>query len=339
MSTYRDVIGKHAILKRITGLQSVEFKSRPAKYGTTREAFSRKDQHNDGEFLEEFKRNVIPGAVTGLAPFWNDLKDTYWPEQDLWILKSIIEDGPLKIRYPLNHPDSPGQIIPFDKIDPRNYYDAFFQSDDLKMKRMEGGNYTFELQKDPIDALLFYCYKNDPRVLIKDGTKVSKYVVGKAMFELVLPGQELVQDKGDLKREAEAMSLFGSLSFEKQKYIAKIMNLRVKNIYQPDPDELYVAIGNAAKDKTKLHRLGVTVQERFLKLANSSNEDLLLHYDVSKGIDMRIIISERNDYVMNGERIENVRNEDELFKFFKDTKNSEKYKDLVFLIEEKEKVT
>ena len=75
--SYRETLGKHAILKRITGLNSVVFKSRPSRYSASSEAFSRKDHSFDGEFIEEFKQNVIPGAVTGLAPHWNDLKDTY----------------------------------------------------------------------------------------------------------------------------------------------------------------------------------------------------------------------------------------------------------------------
>lgn len=336
MSSYRDALGQHAILKRITGLKTVQYKSRPARYEADLEAHARKDQNYDGNFLEDFDSNVIPGAVTGLAPFWNDLKDTYWVE-DIRILHDIVKNGPVRIRYPNNHPDSPGQIIKAEDIDPRNFWDYFFQSPDLMNKRMESGKYTFELQKDPIDAILYYCYKNDPRVLVRDGSEISKYVAGRAQYELIIPKQEMMEDRSVLKKEIGALSHLGNMSYEKQKHIARIMNLRLNDFENPDPDTLYVELGKTAKRKEKSSRWGVSWQEKFISLAEMPNEDLMLHLDIVKAIDMRIITRERNDYLLNSERLDGVKDENELFRFFKDEDNSGAYKDLIFLIEEKEK--
>ena len=336
MSSYKDSLGKHAILKRITGLKTVQFKSRPAKYEATAEAYGRKDQNYEGNFVSDFNDNVIPGAVTVLAPFWNDLKDTYWVE-DIRILHDIIKNGNLRIRYPNNHPDKPGQVIKAEDIDPRNYWDPFFQADELSRKRMEGGKYTFELQKDPIDAILYYCYKNDPRVLVKDGSEISKYVAGRAKYEMVIPKQELVDDKARLKKEIDTLTLLGSLSFDKQRYIAHIMKLRLNNYESPDPDNLYVQLGKAAKRKDKSSKWGITYQDKFAELAKMSNEDLLLHLDITKGLDLRLITKERNEFFLNSEPLVGIKSENDLFKYFKRDENVDKYKDLLFLIEEKGK--
>jgi hypothetical protein len=335
-STYRDSLGKYAILRLKTGLKSVQFKSRPARYEATPEAYARKDQNFDGNFLEDFQENVISGAIKGLAPFWNDLKDTYWVE-DRRILEDIVKNGPVNIRYPNNHPDKPGQIIKPEDIDPRNYQDYFFQSEELKMKRMVSGKYTFELQKDPIDTILYYCYKNDPRVLVKDGSEVSKYVAGRAEYELIIPKQEMMQNKNVLKKEIDALSYLGSMSYEKQKHIAKIMRLRLNDVVNPDPDNLYLELGKTAKRKDRSSKWGISYQDKFISLATMPNEDLMLHLDLIKGMDLRVITKQRNEYFLNSERIEGVSDETELFNFFKDDANSERYKDLVFLIEEKEK--
>lgn len=336
MSSYRDTLGKHAILKRKTGLKTVQFKSRPAKYEANAEAYARRDQSFDGSFVEDFQQNVIPGAITGLAPFWNDLKDTYWVE-DIRILHDIVENGPIRIRYPRNHPDKAGQIIKVDDIDPRNYSDAFFQSDELKFKQMEGGKYTFELQKDPIDALLYYCYKNDPRTLVMDGSEISKYVVGRAQYELLIPKHEMMEDKASLQKEVNALTYLGNMSYEKQKYIARIMKLRMNSYDDPDPDTLYVELGKKARDTTKVPKWGVSYQDKYVSLSEMSNEDLMLNLDISKALEYRIITNDRNDYLMNSEILDKVKDETDLFKYFKDSHNVDKYKDLIFFIEEKEK--
>ena len=335
-SNYRDALGQYAILRRITGLKSVQFKSRPAKYDASSEAYARKDQSFDGAFVEDFQQNVIPGAVTGLAPFWNDLKDTYWVE-DKKLLEDIINNGPIRIRYPNDHPEWPGRLIKAEDVDPRNFWDHFFQSEELKMKRMESGSYTFELQKDPIDALLYYCYKNDPRVLVKDGSEISKYVVGRAQYELIIPKQEMMEDKNTLKREMDALLHLNSMSYEKQKHIANIMKLRLNDLDAPDPDALFLELGKAAKRTDKVARWGMSYQDKFSSLSTMSNEDLMLSLDIKKALDLRVITVERKEYMLNSERLEGVRDEAELFHFFKRDTNSDKYKDLIFLLEEKEK--
>lgn len=336
MSNYRDALGQHAILRRITGLKTVQFKSRPGRYASSAEAYARKDQNSEGEFIEDFSSNVIPGAVTGLAPFWNDLKDTYWVE-DIRILQNIVRDGPIRIRYPNNHPESPGKLIKPEDIDPRNYWDYFFQSDDLKMKRMSGGKYTFELQKDPIDTLLYYCYSKDPRVLVKSGTEISKYVVGRAQYELTIPRNELLEDSAELKKEINTLGYLGNMSYEKQKHIARVMKLRLNDFENPDPDSLIVELGKAARKKDKVPRWGMSHQDKFSTLAEMSNEDLMLNLDIVKALETRVLTVERNDYLMNSEVLEGVIDEVGLFHFFKRDNNSEKYKDLSFLLEEKAK--
>jgi hypothetical protein len=331
--SYRDSLGEYAILKRITGLKHVQFKSRPAKFSTTTEAYARKDQNADGEFVEEFSNNVIPGAVTGLAPIYNEIKDTYWAESKKLLTEIASE---IKVSYPNNHPSKPGGLILPSEIDPGDYWDPFFTSDKLQKKQMESGTYTFNLQKDHIDALLFYCYKNNPETIVRDGNdQISKYVIGKARFELIIPSHEKVQDRNKLSLEVDALSLLKGLDYDKQRKVAKILRLKFNDYENPNPDSLYLRLGDFAKNTEKIPRLGITKQEKFINLAQSSNEDLMVHLDIVEGSDLRLITTERGNYMLNSEKLEGVSNEYDLYDFFKDDKNIEKYRDLSFLISEK----
>lgn len=327
------LIGDYAILRRITGLKSVEFKSRPSKFQVGKESFNRRDKQADGQFLDEFRENVIPGVVTGLAPFWNDIKDTYWLES-----RAILDDLVNNIRafYQKGH-ELEGQRIKAEDVDPGNYYDAFFQSEIVQSRRMEGGSYMFDL-KVPLDILLYYCYKNDPRVLVRDGREISKYVVGNAKYELILPKHDVIEDRETIDRNIDALTKLGAMSFDKQKIIARLMKLRVNSYENPDPDELKVAIGQAASDTKKSSRYdGLSGQSRFLELANLSNEDLMLNLDIDKAIEYRIITSYRNVFELNGETLEGIDDKSKLFRYFRQDSNTEKYKDLIFLLGERDK--
>lgn len=333
--SYKDALGKNAVLKRVTGLKNVRFKSRPSKFKTTAESYRRKDQISDGEFLEDFKDNVIPGANTYLAPYWNDLHDTYWVE-DLGLLHRIIKESGIKVRYSEGH-EKEGKLIDIEDIDPTNYWDSFFQSQELRSKTMSGGTYNFNLHKDPIDVILYYCYKNDPRVLVRDGREISKYVVGQAQYELLIPKYENQQTKNVLEDEINALTTLGSLTYDKKKIISHIMRLRVNDRNNPDPDQLLLELGRVAKSNKNIASLGMSEQKRFLNLATMSSEDLMLSLDIVKALEMRIITSSRNEYFLNQEVMQGVKDEIDIFHFLKLEENIEKYKDLIFLIEEKEK--
>lgn len=331
---YLESIGTHAILKRVTGLRSVQFKSRPAKYTASSEAYARKDRDYDGEFLEDFDENVISSAKTYLAPFYNQIKDSYWLEKR-WILEELQDR--LKVRYPTDHYEFPGRIIKPEDIDPTNFYDPFFMSNQLKTKRMEGGKYSFQLQEDPLDALLFYSYKHNPKVLVRDGREISKYVVGTANFELIIPSEEQRDDKNKLKKLTDSLTLLGKLDFDRQKHIAFIMKLRLNDYVNPNPDAVYLELGKVAQSTNLVPRWAMTWQDKFISLANMSNEDLMMWVDITKGKDLRIITVERGEYFINSELIKGVKDEENLFKFLQSEENVNKYRDLLFLIDEKSK--
>lgn len=341
MSTnYKKALGKNAILKKITGLQDIKFKSKPARYLTDPESHKRKSADVEGEFAEDFEDQVIGGAVTGLAPYWNDLHDTYWVQEpdegNRPILKELVQN--IKIRFPDKHPEKPGQVILFADVDPTNFWDPFFQSVKLQDKQMVGGNYVFQLQKDPIDVLLYYSYANDHRTLIQGSTEaVSKYVVGQAKYKLIIPSQEIADDKQDLLSEIKTLALVGNMEFEKQKLIARIMKLRVTDYDTPDPDKLLVEVGTIAKSTKRSGKWDMTEQEKFIELATLSNEDLMIQVDITKGLEYRIITRERGDYFLNMEKMDAVIEENQLFTYFKADSNDKKYADLRFHIDEKEK--
>lgn len=336
--------GENAILKRTGGLRKIQFKGKPAKYKTDEQAFKRRDQNYDGEFMEEFEENIIGGAVTVLAPFWNDLQDTYWVHEKNQdgegrpILKSLVEA--LKLRYPDDHPDSPRKIIKYEDVDPNNYWDPFFQNPRLQAKQMRGGRYIFEYHKDPVDALLYFCYLHDPRVIIKgDDREISKYIASNAQYELVYPTQKTADSKAELKAEIELMGLIGGMEYERQKLIAKAMRLNVGDYEQPDPDRLLVEIGMAAKNTKTNKRFGTSPKEWLLQLAKLGNEDLQIHADIAQGIDLRIITRQRNKYYLNNVEMPDVSTENQLFTFLKLEVNREQfYDELLFLIGEKLKV-
>lgn len=332
---------KAAVLKRITGLKNTTFSSKPSKHAVPVEVFKRKDKDYFGELLEEFDGNVIPGAITGLAPYWNELKDTYWVQEPTMGNTPILDElvSRLRFRFPKNYIDKTkaGQIIRPQDVDTRNYSDPFFQNEATAFREMEGGTYIFDLQ-DPLDILLFFIYKHDPRVLVRDGRQLSKYVVGKAEYELILPEKKVVDDKAQVVKEMELLGLLSNMSFDKRKIVGRILRLsRIGDYNNPDPDVLLVELSKATKDDKRVQRWETSTQQKFSELAKMPNEDLMLHLDIEKAISLRIITSNRNTYYLNSEKLEGVDKYNDLFKFFRAEGNGEKYKDLAFLIDEKQK--
>ncbi|MCA9382559.1 MAG: hypothetical protein KDH96_01195 [Candidatus Riesia sp.] len=329
----QELVKNYAILRRITGLNTVSsYKARPGKF-----KIGRKDFKADGVSDGDFRQNVVPGVVTGLAPYWNEIKDTYWPEdEDIKILHEI--QSKLKVRYPKDHPESPGSIIKSEDIDPRNFWDYFFQSDKLKEREMVSGSYLLNLD-DPLDRLLFFSYKNNPRVLVRDGREVSKYTVGAALFELVLPENEILEEKESIKKEMDAFLLLSKMSFEKKKTVARIMKLPLDSYDNPSPDNLDLEIGKAAKGIKRGKQDNKNIVE-FIEIASLNNEDLAIMEDITKAKDLRIIVRNRGEFFMNSEKLLGVESENAIFSFFKSKseKNQEMYSDMLFLIKEKEKL-
>lgn len=344
MNKIKEVLPEFAILKRITGLNTIKgMRSRPQMFSVSQEDYNTKNVDAEGEFISQYDNNVLPKATTRLSPFYNEIKGTYW-EEDLNLLKQIITPDPesgwrgIRVRYPKGHYDE-GKIINVDKIDPYNFYDAFFDSEELTSKVMRMGQYTFKNWKDPVDALLFLSYKNNPRVIVRDGGQLSTHKSQTALYEIVIPKMERTKSKTKLKSEFDAIDLLNKMSYEKRKAIAYVMSLRLDDYENPDPDALFLELGNLVKDDSpnKVSKWGMTKRDKFVSLAKATNSDLALEVDIKKAKDFRVIEKIRNEYRFNHELLESVHDDLDLFKYFKSKDNLERYNDLLYLVEEKSK--
>ena len=148
---------------------------------------------------------------------------------------------------------------------------------------------------------------------------------------------KVVTQETPTEKEMDAMVFLNKMSFKKQTQIAEILDLRVSSFVNPDPDQIMVAMGNAAKDTSSSRKWGVPVQDKFIELAKTSNEDLALMVDIERALKSRVITNSRNEYKLNQDTLQGVADEIDLFRYFSKPENSEHYKDLLFLLKEKEK--
>lgn len=305
-----------ATLVKLTGLNAVKFSSPPTKYKATEMDYLTRNQNAEGELLGEFSDNIIPGATMHLVPHWNKSKGTYW-SADIKILKEIMEEGiktgKLQIRYPKNFEDSDkaGKIIKFEDVRPDNFLDPFFNSEELQTKKMEKGKYAFDLENDLVDRILFHSYRTDPRTEIKNG-QYKKSAIN-PRFRILLSESEKMEDKAELEKEVNLLSVLSKLPFEEKKKIARVAKIRMNDIENPDPDDLFITLLKEAKGSN---------QDKLIELTSISREDLDLLYDVERGIDYRIITVQRDKFHLNEEPIQNVKTKNDLINHLKDIENS-----------------
>lgn len=319
--------GEGAILKRITGLKSINFKSRPSKYNTNVKVYD----DESAVFESDFTRNVLPGAVTVLAPFYNELKGTYWAESD-GLLSELVNE--LKLEHDKYHPTRAGHTIKPEEVNPTNFMDHFFNHEDLRKLKMVGGQYVFK--NSPLDKFLFYCYKHDMGVIVRGGGDSRSYIIDKAIYELIIPERERMEEVLVLDQNVDSAMALAENSHERKVKIAEIMELRVSS--NADPDELKLVVGRAAMDTKKVKKYGdKSPQDIFLKHSKMSNPDLDRLLMVNRGLKHRLIQQGAKGYEFNFKVLEGVYSEDDLFHYFNSKAGTDDYKSLVFKIEEYEK--
>ena len=293
---------------------------------------------SNSEHIGKFDGDILPEQKTVLSPIYVTSYNTYW-QADIDILNYIVHQ--LNLRYPASHPDKPLQVIKPEDINPSDYYDYFFDTfkSDKKYRRvMEGGRYTFDLS-DPADRLLYYSQLYSPFTKV-EGEEISKYVQGKIKYKLMVPGQKEKQTIEVEDKDIESISFLSKkngISLERQEMIARIMKVREVNFDNIDPDNLRVQLKLQVATNTKPSKVkGMTVQDRFVKLASAPGSQVTREYYITKAMDYNLIIRNGDRFRFNEEPIEGVTTLTELVDFYLDKQNANKYSELTDLVDSRD---
>lgn len=329
------------ILKKLGGLGNIKsLKGNPREYHT-----NDKNREVEGVYAGEYRQNTLPNARHWLAPYWNDLKNKYCWGGTREQLDLIVDE--VKLKFEKGHPDVGKTITPAD-VDIHNITDAFFTHSHWSLnKAMEGGRIM--LNRDiPEEEFFHLSYKGNHMVVDKTEGETSLNAVAGAKYELVNPKSVKAKKAKDAKKEVDALKLLASSSYERQKLIAEIMDLKTYDINDPDPDSLFVALKDEAAENTEVaSRFGnKTYQDRFIELADkktTSNEDLEIMGLVLRATKLGVLRKRGNYWQFNSgnnnlsDRIEGQLNDIQLISFFRKIDNQDYFLALEKAVKGKQK--
>ena len=293
------------------------------------------NRDHQGEYFGDYKERTLPGSRHYLAPIWNDLKDQWaWAGNQEDITRLL---GVLRLRH--DRGSEKGQIISPTSIDLKNREDAFFRNTYWTAKRyLAGGRLMLNLEVAE-DEFFYLNYKGSHKV--NDSTDpLNKAFIAGALYEIINPKTLVAKKAKDVKSEASAMRFLGGMELEKQKLIAEIMDLECD---KEDPDSLFIGIVDQACKNTEIVARygGKTAQDRFIDLAESPTEDLLVSAQIIRAKKARILVNKgqytqfntggRKDAegLLIKDRLEGVNTDLSLINYFRKLDNQEDYLQLI----------
>jgi hypothetical protein len=295
-----------------------------------------KNRNEEGTLTGDYKGKTILDTKHFIAPMWNDLKSRWSFDSNVQKLTELIQK--MKLRYPKNHPRDGEVIKPSAEDGDRitNRHDDVFNHPDFYGKYyMENGRISLDLS-DPKQDFLFLCYKGDSLVDDKsqDGN-VSKYISSGAKYELISPKKEIQKLKKDADKDVRAIKLLAGLDqdIDRMRAICTIMALPQ---YAPTTDGsgLFVLLKDmAAENRSFSPKYNKTYQDRFIALAELSDDELNINSRVIQGRNQGHLRKRTGFYLFNGEKLDGIDNDLQLVNYFRKPGNQEDYVKLLDLLD------
>lgn len=296
-----------------------------------------KDPTSEGVLEGDYKGKTILDTKHFIAPIWSDLKKQWaWggtPED----LARLIEA--MKLRYPRGDKRE-GQVIKAgDNVAERLIHraDDVFNHPDLYARYyMDNGRVSLNLN-DPRQEFLYLCYKGDHNThdSNREGA-VSKYIAANTRYEIVSPKKESQKKKRDANKELLAFRLLGGLdgNEDRTRAICEIMDLPG---YGPNTDLtgawlLLKEMG--AQNINMSSKYNKTYQDRFIELAELTDEELNINHQVVQARNKGIIRRRQGYYLFNGERLEGLTSDSSVLAYFRKPDNQEQYLKLIDLLKD-----
>ena len=244
----------------------------------------------------------------------------------------------MKLKYPHNHELS-GKTIKGSTSDAErlgDIADPVFANPALYGKYyMENARVSLDLS-DPRQEFLYRCYKGDSQTDDKSSDEaVSKYIAAGTKYEIVSPRKENVKAKQSADKEIEAIKLLAAMDSNEQKLraIAVIMALPQ---YAPSTDVSGIFLllkDTAAQNIMFSPKYGKSYQDRFIELAQLSDDDLNINFQVASAKNKGFLRKRQGFYLFNGEKIDGIDSDLQLVNFFRNPKNQEEYMKLINLLD------
>lgn len=296
------------VLKKINKLD--QLKISPNLYSTT-------SMEKDGELDGIYKGNTFIGSKRNVTPTWDSMRERWAFDGDIEDLKRI--QSKLKLR------DSDNKLITITDDTLLNTEDPFWANKTLyTSKIMEEGSTSLNSER-PLEELLIRVHRGSSYV--KDSTVMqSSYVLADSSLELINPKAQVDDSIKLAKKKISAAKLLDGANSAKKYSIAYIMQLPGFNSTQKDDDTLFnLLFMNAVENTGKIYKYGVdiTYQDRFIELANLSNDKLKITSDVVRAKLRGGIVNKPGGFTFNGDVIDggSIRSEKALIDYYLNPKN------------------
>lgn len=263
----------------------------------------------------EFKGQRFPNSRQPQRVFWSFTKRR-------WMLAGATKNSAklnqlvaaCKLKYEKGDPRYPNYIKEADIFDPD---DAFFKHNKLKVLAKEG---EFALDKSvPKDQILIMGMQaRHEFALVGDdfggptSTRVKFLITDKNIDQQIKEGKR--------NREIEAAQLFASLDKKKKVQIAMGMGL----IARETEDEVLVdeVLWDAAKNVTSRAGNGLTVQEYFIAMCNTTTDELNVRYLIQKSrSEGHLKLTKDQGWLLFGQTV--GLNDAQVYQYFKNPENQE----------------
>lgn len=206
------------------------------------------------------------------------------------------------------------------------FNDPFFSHLDYKIIADEGEQ-ELDIENNPLHKLLYLGLKERTTFKASDGSPV---ISSRVKYELIDKESQLNSTNNDIDLWTEVGSLMKSLSEEKLKKIAVIMNIGVSE--DTSHSLAKSSLGKVLMEQNKLvPNTSQTYQQYFVELATSDTELFNVQYIIAAAIKKGYIRRKRDQgWLYNGKPIATV--ESQIREYFTDSNNQEDLFELQKLI-------
>ena len=296
---------------------------------------SSRNPNEEGIPEGDYRGKTILDTRHFISPTWFDIKNQWSWSGTSEDLTRLIKG--MKLRYPKTDPKEGQLIEPGNVLDRLvNQKDDVFNHPDLYGKFfMENGRISLNLS-DPKQEFLLMCYKGDySKTEDKSSDKpISKYVSAGTKYEIVSPKKEHIRAKKDADKEIKAITLLAAMNNDdsRMRSIAKIMSLPQYSD-ATDISGIFVLLKDVAAQNPKMSsKYNKSYQDRFIELAEMSDEDLNINAQVMDAKSRGFLRRRQGFYLFNGNRIEGIDTDARLVNYFRNPENQEKYLELLDLL-------
>lgn len=311
------------VLKKINKLENL--KVQPTLYN--QDTYNPDEQ---GVIEGQYKGNTLLGSKRNVTPSYDSLKQRWSFSGTVADLQELQKE--LKLR------DEAGNLIKIEEDSLTNPWDKFWGHKALyTTKIMEEGSTALN-PTNAFDKLMIMVHRGSS--FVKGASDVqSSYVLADSNLEIISPRHEIEKEAKSVDKLVKAMQLLGAQGAEKMSAIAYLMELPGHKYGDLDSERLKGILAAAAVNLNEDRRAGrgITFQDRFIELSESTNEELNMMQKIMEA-KMRGAITPnvKTGYTYKGERLDdgNVRNDRDLMRFYLNPRNYEKYNELTtFLLD------